>query len=124
MIAGPRDERLRVLSELVRWAHAEAKARELGEHELAVKASMRMREAVSILGFDPIEYDAGRDWSAQVVSKRIRKMLDAMPGTSTELAKAAGINPRDVWKYLTPLANRGEINATKVGHATHWEVVP
>jgi hypothetical protein len=123
MIAGPRDERLNVLAELVKWAERERLAADAGDHALADLARARMKEAVALLGFDPIEYDAGRDWAAVVVSRRIKKMLDAMPGTTTELACAAGVASRQVHTYLSPLLNRGEIRCTKRRTNSYWEVV-
>jgi len=123
MIAGPRNERLNVLSELVRWAQTESKARAAGEHQLALQASMRMREAVGLLGFDPLEYEPGRDACEQIINRRERAMLRAMPCTTSDLAKAAGINPRHVSAYLHRYISRGEVTGTKRHRTTYWEVV-
>jgi len=123
VIVGDREERLSVLAELVKWAERERLAADAGEHALAHLAQARMREAVSLLGFDPIEYDAGRDWAAVVVNRRIKKMLDAMPGTTTEIACAANIASRQVHTYLSPMVNRGEIRCTKRRTNSYWEVV-
>jgi hypothetical protein len=90
VIAGPREERLNVLAELVRLGTVERAAQDRGDHTGAAAANERMREVVSLLGFDPLEYEPGRDAAALVINRRVRRMLDAMPATTTELGKVAG----------------------------------
>lgn len=123
MIAGPREERLNVLAELVKWAQVEAEAKARREHKLAREASERMREVVALLGFDPLEYDCGRDAASLLLSKRSREILKLMPGTTREIAQAAGIAPQDIHAYLRQFITRGEVRSTKQGTVTYWEVV-
>ena len=124
MIAGPREERLNVLTELVKWAHVEAEAKARREHKVAREASKRMRELVQLLGFDPLEYDCGRDAAALLLSKRSREILSHMPGTTRDIAKATGIEPHNLHAYLRQFITRGEVRSVKQGTVTYWEVVP
>lgn len=114
MIAVTRSERLHTLGELVRWANVECEATERGEHGVAKEAGRKMREVVQCLGFDPLDYEPERDAVGQIVSARVGKMLNAMPGTSRELAEAAGLQrPDDVRAYLAAYVERGEVIAER-----------
>ena len=123
MIAGDREERINVLAELVKWARVEREARERRAHAVAAEASERMSEVVGLLGFDPLEYDCGRDAAAVLLTKRSREILNHLPGTSREVARAAGIAPQDIHAYLRQFITRGEVACTKQGTVTYWEVV-
>lgn len=123
MIAGDRDERLHTLAEIVRWGKVEAEATERGEHHVARAAADRMREAVALLGFDPLVYDCGRDAAAVLIRKRSRELLNLLPGTSLEIGRAAGISAGDLPAYMRPFVERGEVRCTRTGSATYWEVV-
>jgi len=124
MIAGPREERLNVLAELVRLGTVERAAQDRGDHTGASAAKDRMHEVVSLLGFDPLEYEPGRDAAALVINRRVRRMLDAMPATTTELGKAAGIPTRDVPAYLAGLRNHGDVVCERIRNSTQWSVAP
>lgn len=124
VIAGPREERLNVLAELVRLGAVERAATDRGDYKAVREAKTRMREAVSLLGFDPLEYEPARDAAAVVINRRVRRMLDAMPAPTSELAKAAGITTRDVPAYLAALLNHGDVVSTRVKNVTHWQVAP
>jgi hypothetical protein len=124
-------ERLRALRELVKWAdvHEEAEARK--ERALVNSAARRMREVVGVLGFDPLAYIperamqeamAGDDALGRILSRRLEAMLRALPGTTNDLAVAAGIPARTVAQYVLPLYERGEITRTTDGRRTTWAV--
>lgn len=123
MIAAPRDERLHALGELVRWANVEAEATERRERHVAREARKRIDEIVNVLGFDPLEYDAGRDAVSVIISKRSRQMLAALPGTTAHVAKAAGVGSQHVSSYLWAYVLRGEITCEKKGQTMWWAVV-
>lgn len=130
MIAVTRSERLHTLQELIRWAAVEAEARQRHEHAVAREAERKMREVVQCLGFDPLDYEPSRDAVQQIVSARVRKMLNAMPGTSRELADAAGLHrAEDVRAYLAAYVERGEVIAERRDRTTgsgpkiiHWRL--
>lgn len=122
MIAAPRDERLHALAELVRWAGVEAEATERREAALAKQARERMAEVIAVLGFDPLEYDAGRDAVSVIISKRSQQMLSALPGTTAHVAKAAGVGSQHVSSYLWAYVLRGEITCEKKGQTMWWAV--
>jgi hypothetical protein len=122
VIAGPREERLNVLAELVRLGAFEREATDRGDHKAVSEAKTRMREVVSLLGFDPLEYEPGRDAAAKVINRRVQRMLDAMPATTSQLAKAAGVTTRDVPAYLCALINHGDVVCERVKNSTHWKV--
>lgn len=122
MIAGPREERLNVLAELVRLGTLEREATDRGDHKGAASARSRMHEVVALLGFDPLQYEPGRDAAALVINRRVRRMLDAMPATTTQLAKAAGIPTRDVPAYLAGLRNHGDVVCKRLKNNTEWSV--
>lgn len=130
MIAVTRQERLHTLDELLRWAKVEAEAAERGEHQVAKQAGRKMREVVQCLGFDPLDYEPARDAVGQIVSARVSKMLNAMPGTSRELADAAGLHRADdVRAYLAAYVERGEVIAERRARTTgsgpkiiHWRL--
>lgn len=124
MIAGDREERLNVLRELVKWARIEHEAAERHEHSVAREARKRMRELVSLLGFDPLEYDCGRDGAALLLSRRSREILKHLPGSSREIAKATGVPPQNLHAYLREYITRGEVACSKQGTVTYWEVLP
>ena len=124
-------ERLRALRELVKWAdvHEEAEARK--ERALVNSAARRMREVVGVLGFDPLAYIperamqeamAGDDALGRILSRRLEAMIRALPGTTNDLAVAAGIPARTVAQYVLPLYERGEITRTNDGRRTTWAV--
>lgn len=120
MIAGEREERLNVLAELVKWARIEREARERREHSVAREASRRMREVIGLLGFDPLEYQVGRDAASLLITRRCRRMLDAMPASTTDLAKAAGVPSRDVHAYLSGMVAKGDVVVHRKGRRTTW----
>lgn len=122
MLAAPRDERLNALAELVKWGNVEAEANERRERGVARKARERMDEIVSVLGFDPLEYEPERDAVAVIISKRARQMLAAIPGTTAHVAKAAGVPSADVRAYLWHFVLRGDITCEKKGQTLWWAV--
>ena len=122
MIAGDREERLNVLTELVKWAKVEQEAKDRHQHKVAREAERRMRELIGLLGFDPIEYECERDAAALILSKRTREIIRHLPGSSDEVAQAAGVAPRDLHAYLRTYINRGEVACIKQGTVTYWQV--
>lgn len=123
MIAAPRDERLHALEELCKWARVHDEATERRERAVATAAKKRMADVVSVLGFDPLEYDAGRDAASVIISRRSQQMLAALPGTTAEIARAAGVGSQHVSAYLWAYVMRGEITCTKQGQTMVWAVV-
>lgn len=123
MLAAPRNERLHALSELVKWGNVEAEANERRERGVARKARERMDEIVGVLGFDPLEYQPGRDAASVLIAKRSRQMLSAMPNSTANVAKAAGVASADVRAYLWHFVLRGEITCEQKGQTMWWEVV-
>jgi hypothetical protein len=81
-----------------------------------------MREVVSLLGFDPLDYSPERDITSLVINARAQAMMRALPGTTSDLARAAGVRPNFVRAYLLPYVNRGEIVARKTKKTTYWEM--
>ena len=130
-LAIERRERLNALRELVKWADVQEEAEVRRERALVHSAARRMREVVGVLGFDPLTYvpersvaDAmeGDDGLAVILSRRLEAILRALPGTSNDLADAAGIPARYVSQYVLPLYERGEITRTTEGRRTMWAV--
>lgn len=124
MIAVESYERLHTLRELVGLVEVEFAARERGDHAVATDAARRARQVVSVLGFDPIRYDPGRDDPARIIGARTLLLLQAMPGTSAQLSKAAGIRSNSVRQYLLPYLYAGEVTCRKQRPGGMlWEVV-
>jgi hypothetical protein len=130
-LAIERRERLAALRELVKWADVQEQAEARRERALVNSAARRMREVVSVLGFDPLTYlpersvaDAmeGDDGLAVILSRRLEAIIRALPGTTNDLADAAGIPARYVSQYVLPLYERGEITRTTAGRRTWWAV--
>jgi len=123
VIAVERDERLHTLGQLVRLAELERQARERGEHADAKRHGKQMREVVSLLGFDPIRYQPGRDMAERLISARTLKMLRAMPNTTALVAKAAGVPSNSVRQYMLAMLLAGEVRCTRRPGGMWWEVV-
>lgn len=124
MIAVERDERLHTLGQLVRLAELERTARERGDHADARAHGRRMREVVSVLGFDPIRYEPGRDNAARIIGGRTVRLLAAMPGTTGDVAKAAGVHGNAVRQYMLAMLLAGEVRCTRrPTGGMWWEVV-
>lgn len=122
MLATDRHERLTALTELTRLAHVEAQAAERGEHEVARLIAEKMRDVVSVLGFDPLAYRPERDAPGLIINKRTLAMLRAMPGSTAALAQAAGVPTNHVRAYLLAYVERGEVVTRREGKSTRWEV--
>lgn len=122
MIAVESQERLHTLHELVSLAKVESQARERGDWAAAREAGKRMREVVSVLGFDPIRYEPGRDYPERLIAARTLRMLRRMPGTTAELAKAAGIQSNAVRQYLLAYILAGEVICKRKSGGMWWEV--
>jgi hypothetical protein len=122
VIAVERDERLHTLYELVTLAQVENSARQRGDHTAAREAGKRMREVVAVLGFDPLRYEPGRDNAERLISRRTLRLLRRMPGTTAELAKAAGIQSNSVRAYLLWHLNAGDVRCSRTGKGVWWEL--
>lgn len=112
-----------MLCELVKWAQIERDARDRREHSVAREAGRRMREVVQVLGFDPLEYEIGRDAAGMILNRRSREIMRHIPGSSAEIAKATGLLQKDLHAYLRPFITRGEIRCVRDGRGYQWEVV-
>lgn len=123
MIAVERDERLHTLYELVTLAQVENAARQRGDHAAARDAGRRMREVVRVLGFDPVRYEPGRDAVERLINRRTLRMLQAMPGTTAQIAKAAGVPSNSVRQYLLAYINAGDVRCARRERGMWWEVV-
>lgn len=130
-LAIERRERLNALRELVKWADVQEEAEVRRERALVHSAARRMREVVGVLGFDPLTYlpersvaaaMQGDDGLAVILSRRLEAIIRALPGTTNDLADAAGIPARYVSQYVLPLYERGEITRTTEGRRTIWAV--
>lgn len=126
-----RSERVHALGELARWSRLEIEAAAAGQHDLARAADGKAAEIVALLGFDPRAYVPDRsvevrangdDTLARLISKRTQLLLGAIPGTTAELAAAAGVNSASVRSYLLGYLDRGEIVCTVERNVTRWEV--
>lgn len=129
-LAVDRYERLHALGELVRWEEAAAEADARGEAAVKRAARKRAREIVEVLGFDPLAYvpdrsfeNASQENSAlgRTIAKRTQAMLRRVPGTTSELAEAAGIAPANVRAYLRSYLESGYIVNRTEGRVTWWE---
>jgi hypothetical protein len=123
VIAVERDERLHTLGQLVRLAELERNCRERGDHSDARAHGRRMREVVRVLGFDPIRYEPGRDMAERLIRARTLKMLRAMPGTTRDVSKAAGVPGNAVRQYMLAMLLAGEVRCTRRPGGMWWEVV-
>ena len=123
MIAVERDERLHTLGQLVRLAELEREARDRGDHPEAKRHGKHMREVVTLLGFDPIRYEPGRDMAERLIRGRTLKMLRAMPGTTRDVATAAGVPGNAVRQYMLAMLLAGEVRCTRRPGGMWWEVV-
>lgn len=132
-VAVDRYERLNALAELVRWEQTAAEAEARGERAVERAARKQARDVVDVLGFDPLAYvpdrsmsEAAKEDSAlgRTIAKRTQKMLRRVPGTTSDLAEAAGIAPANVRAYLRAYLENGEI-VNRVEHrVTWWEEAP
>jgi len=122
LIATAVAERRATLRELVRLADLAAFCGEVGDVDGEADAQRRLAEVVAVLGFDPIVYQPGRDYAARFVASTSRTLIRAMPGTTREIAAAAGCPPRDVRAHLLGHLDRGEVRFSKGPGFTLWEV--
>ena len=127
-LALDRYERLHALRELVRWSDAADEAEARSERAVAKAARAKVREVVEVLGFDPLAYVPDRSMSeaateesalGRVIAKRTQAMLRRVPGTTSDLAEAAGIAPSSVRSYLRAYLENGEI-VMRVDHRVTW----
>lgn len=129
-LAVDRYERLNALRELVRWSDAADEAEARGERAIAKGARKKVAEVVEVLGFDPLAYvpdrsvsDAASEENAlgRVISRRTQAMLRRVPGTTSDLAEAAGVSPSNVRAYLRPYLENGELVNRAERRVTWWE---
>ncbi len=126
-----RAERVHALGELARWSRVELEAAAAGMHDLAKAADHKASEIVALLGFDPrvhvpdrsVEVRAtGDDTLARLISKRTQLLLGAIPGTTAELAAAAGVQAGSVRSYLLGYLERGEVVCIVEKNLARWEL--
>jgi len=123
VIAVERAERLHTLYQLVQLAQVENEARERGEHGLARQTAKRMREVVRVLGFDPLDYEPGRDNAAALIRSRTLRMIAAMPAFTADVARAGGIASKDVRQYMLAHILAGDVACERRDGGMWWEVV-
>jgi hypothetical protein len=130
-VATDRYERCRALGELVRWTELEHEAEARGVEVIARKAREKAAELIQILGFDPLIHVPDRsvqtagernDALGRIISARAQAMLARIPGTTSDLADAAGIRASSVRSYLLTYLERGEIVCRTEGRVTFWEL--
>ena len=129
-LAIDRGERLHALRELVRWSDAADEADARSERAVAKGAREKVREIVEVLGFDPLAYVPDRSMSdaateenalGRVIARRTQAMLRRVPGTTSDLAEAAGIAPSSVRSYLRAYLENGELVNRAEQRVTWWE---